>query len=534
MEMKMSPFAVGLALIPLAPTLAAGQALQLVGRIETGLYDEGVAEIPAFDPATNRLFIVNGFDDAIDVYDLSVPSTPVFQLSLTLPGGPNSIAVQDGILAATANGAGDTDPGSITFFDTATLGLLGQALTGPVPDAVAFVPGAAVPTAVVAIEAEPDGAIDPEGGIQRFTLQGTNNVTSVTAGFGAFDTAALQAAGVRIEPGKTAAQDLEPEFVSISPDGTKAYVTLQENNAQAIYDIASNTITDVLPLGLKDYSQPGNRLDASDRDGAINIRNWPVFGMYMSDSVASYEVGGQAFYVYANEGDSRGEEERIKDLTLDPTIFPDAAELQLDENLGRLEVSTLAGLPFDADPDGDGDIDRLLTYGGRSFTIRDAAGNIVFDSGDGFEQQMAALFPANFNTDNDDNAFDSKSDAQGPEPEGLVIGEAFGRTLAFIGSEDFSGIFVYDITDPTSPAFLDLVVNRDFSLDPDDVGSAAGDLGPEGLAFVSAADSPTGSPLLIVANEVSGSTTIYNVVPEPASAGLLAVTGGLLLRRRRG
>jgi hypothetical protein len=40
----------------------------------------------------------------------------------------------------------------------------------------------------------------------------------------------------------------------------------------------------------------------------------------------------------------------------------------------------------------------------------------------------------------------------------------------------------------------------------------AGELGPEGLAFVPARDSPNGVPLVIVGNEISGSTRIYEVV----------------------
>ena len=43
-----------------------------------------------------------------------------------------------------------------------------------------------------------------------------------------------------------------------------------------------------------------------------------------------------------------------------------------------------------------------------------------------------------------------------------------------------------------------------------------GDMGAEGLTFVPAHESPSGEALLIVANEVSGSTTVYEV--EPARA----------------
>lgn len=50
--------------------------------------------------------------------------------------------------------------------------------------------------------------------------------------------------------------------------------------------------------------------------------------------------------------------------------------------------------------------------------------------------------------------------------------------------------------------------------DADDIDAAlaqAGDLGAEGLAFVPAAESPTGEPLVVVANEVSGTTTFFEV-----------------------
>lgn len=72
------------------------------------------------------------------------------------------------------------------------------------------------------------------------------------------------------------------------------------------------------------------------------------------------------------------------------------------------------------------------------------------------------------------------------------------------------GIMVYDITEPTSPVFVDYVNNRDFSVDPA-TAETAGDLGPEGVIFIDAKDSPTSDPMLVVANEVSGTVTLYAI-----------------------
>ncbi|MCB1120480.1 MAG: choice-of-anchor I family protein, partial [Verrucomicrobiae bacterium] len=280
-----------------------------------------------------------------------------------------------------------------------------------------------------------------------------------------------------------------------------------------------------LTLGLVHFGD-NNAIDASNRDDAINIVNWPVLGMYQPDSIAAYEYEGVTYLVTANEGDARdydafSEEERVGGLTLDPTVFPDAATLQEDENLGRLNSTTATG-----DLDGDGDHDRIVAYGARSFSIWDQYGNLVFDSGADLELITSLYLPADFNSTNTENdSFDSRSDDKGPEPEGLALGEFNGHTYAFIGLERIGGVVVYDITHPQHPAFMTYINNRDFSGDAE--AFTAGDLGPEGLKFVSAEDSPTRMPLLIVGNEISGTTTVYSVdsliITPPGSFGVAGV-----------
>ena len=68
---------------------------------------------------------------------------------------------------------------------------------------------------------------------------------------------------------------------------------------------------------------------------------------------------------------------------------------------------------------------------------------------------------------------------------------------------------VYDITVPAQAFFVDYVNTRNFDGDAD--AGTAGDLGPDGLVFIPAEDSPTGQPLLAVANEISGTTSLYTI-----------------------
>jgi 2',3'-cyclic-nucleotide 2'-phosphodiesterase / 3'-nucleotidase / 5'-nucleotidase len=213
-----------------------------------------------------------------------------------------------------------------------------------------------------------------------------------------------------------------------------------------------------------------------------------------------FDPKARTYIVSANEGDARdGEEARIKDLVLDPAVFPDAETLQKDGNLGRLTVTNKNG-----DLDGDGDFEELWAFGARSFSIWTAAGDLVYDSGDDFEQIVAAVNPTFFNADNDENEFDARSDNKGPEPEGVAVGRVDGRTYAFIGLERIGGVMIYDITDPYDPQFVQYTNNRDFTLDP-----PAPDSGPEVLVFIPPYESPTRKALLLVANEISGTVTIY-------------------------
>lgn len=504
---------------PVTPSNAI--ELTAIGTYETGVFDESAAEIVDYDPDSQRLFVVNANDASIDVLDASNPTelTLINTIDGSLFGGvANSVDIFDGIVAVAIENEDTQSPGTVAFFKAdGNFELLSSVTVGALPDMLTFTPDGR--KVLVANEGEPSDsyAVDPEGSISIIDMSASVvNVTQddvTTAGFTTFNNQKdeLVTEGVRIfGPDASVAQDFEPEYITISKDSTTAWIALQENNALGLLDIDSGEITDILPLGFKDHSIVGNGLDVNDADDAINIANWPVLGMYQPDAITSYEFNGETFIITANEGDSRdydgfSEEASVADLELDPTAFPNATELQTDEALGRLLVTTANG-----DTNGDGKFEELYAFGGRSFSIWSAEGELVYDSGDDFEQIIATLLPQDFNSNNDENgSFDDRSDDKGPEPEGVTTGVINGRTYAFIGLERVGGIMAYDVTNPSNPTFVQYINNRDFSGDAE--AGTAGDLGPEGLTFISAEDSPNGNPLLAVANEVSGTTTLFEI-----------------------
>ncbi|MCH2559338.1 MAG: choice-of-anchor I family protein [Alcanivorax sp.] len=591
---------------PAADPTPSTVKLNFLGRHSSGQFDESAAEIPAYHAGSQRLFVVNANKGALDILSLADPANPTLEDTLLtddISAGSevNSVAVHGDLVAIAVQAGTKTDTGFLALYDATTLERVSFVPVGALPDMVAFTPDGHY--VLTANEGEPndDYSVDPEGSISVIDIRDPADPVEARATFTAFNgqQADLKAAGVRIYgPNANVARDLEPEYIAIADDSATAWVTLQENNALAKLDIASATVTDILPLGEKDLSLDGNGIDASDEDGEINIRTFDgVVGLYQPDAIHAYSAGGSTWLVTANEGDARAwgedndaywgtegsgcagdpsqgfvEEFRVKHLVhasgfdrrcgddlppqlralgagglLNPDTFAycgasagDPGECRDDEVLGRLNVTWTEG--YRTDDNGDpvlftaagvednvnGDrlmYDKLYAYGGRSFSIWSEDGELVFDSGDAIEQFLASdecklgtqrtlNCQDYFNSGHDEgNAFDSRSDAKGPEPEGLTLGHLGDKTFLFLGLERMGGVLVYDITDPTAPQRVDYLNTRDdwTTDDPGSVLAAAGDLGPEGLVFIPAADAPGGTALLVVGNEVSGTTSVYEV-----------------------
>ncbi|WP_437185193.1 choice-of-anchor I family protein [Planctomicrobium sp. SH668] len=482
--------------------------------VPISVYEHGPnsgAEISAFDSQSKHLFTVNGVANSLDIVDLSHPHSPriVKSVDLSAEGRPTSVNIKNGMIAVSVMKLEKGVQGNVLFFDAAGVSF-NRVQVGFEPDMLTFSPNGK--SLLVANEGEPssDYSIDPIGSISIIDVsRGLRNVTQsdvTDVGFEQFNSQreALSQTIRIFAKAETVAQDIEPEYITVSPDSKTAWVTCQEANAIAILDIESKQITHLQGLGFKDHRLPHNAIDVSDEDGGINIRNWPIHGMYQPDGIANFQVGGQTYLITANEGELRNfealpEEIRVADLQLNRNAFPDAETLQLPENLGRLKVSAAFG-----DHDGDGQFEELFVPGGRSFTIWTDDARLIYDSGDEFERLTAEKHPLFFNSNYPGIGLDARSPAKGCEPESVAIGLIDECPYAFIAMERMGSVLMYNLRDPRAPVLEDYINTSNFEGTPSDIG-------PEGVLFIAATDSPNGQPLLVVTFEMSGTNRIFEV-----------------------
>ncbi|MFG1495961.1 choice-of-anchor I family protein [Saccharospirillum sp. HFRX-1] len=550
-------------------------SIDVLGRHTSGILGESAAEIVSYHPASGYAYMTNGATGQITAINLnqlptSAAADPLRLSNLRaragdLPGsvrvatpgggirgidigGANSLAVSNDLLAIAVEHDDKTQAGAVLFYrlnEDGDTRFVKGVLAGALPDMVTFSPDGRF--ALVANEGEPrsDYLRDPEGSVTVIAIDnGMPADLGIQLDFTAFDHNLPADVLIGNNPRPQvirASQDIEPEYISVSADNRTAFVSLQENNAVARISLTGTPrITAILPLGFKDHGRPENALDADKDDEAAVLRSYAkLWGTYHPDTIASYSVAGQDYFVTANEGDAR---EYITDVDSEADcsgtlpnaqydfdaddgclVYTDESEIgdaNLDPSLAHLNA--IADLKIQAgrgDTDGDGDLDKVYAFGARSFSIFSANGELVYDSADLLERVTADAYPDFFNTTDDALAIDDRSDNKGPEPEALALGQVGERMLAFVGLERMGGFVVADITNPRNVQYLQYINNRNFNAaqatEDGDVTDAtlaeAGDLAPEGMAFIPADISPTGDALLVVANEVSGTTTVYRI-----------------------
>jgi DNA-binding beta-propeller fold protein YncE len=481
-----------------------------LGSYNTGIDGSGEkssAEIAKFNPLNQKLFVIVGAEDSLVMADMSTlnhkPGNE-FKTYKTIElaeivdgfniGDISSVAVcKSGNRVAVAAQAERFDmPGRAILLDSEGA-FINAFETGIQPDMITFTPDGKY--ILTADEGEPrdgyaEGTVDPKGSLSIINVE-TGVVTIVD--FSEFDAIRdkLAVNGLILKKGALPSADLEPEYIGISEDSIYAYVSMQEANAVAKVEIATGTIEWLKGLGFKDHSQYRNALDLNKNDKKAVIKTEDVMGVYMPDGIDVVRINGKDYILTANEGDAReyGDEDS-------EDFFINEGE---DE---ELEYGILLHEAHEGLREG-----TQYVFGARSFSIYDAdTMEQVYDSGSDFEQITAMRFPKFFNTSNSKIKIDDRSDNKGPEPEDVKALAINDKIYAFIGLERIGGVMMYDITNIEDVKFIDYVNTRDFS------DKIAGDVAPEGIDVVSAENSPTGFPLVFVANEVSGTVSVFHII----------------------
>lgn len=419
------------------------------------------SEIPAFDRKTNTVWVAGVV--GVDVLDADSGEL-LDHIDVTPHGNINSVAIHHGLAAFAIEAVGDRrNPGKVVFYDTKTRAPsrgINEITVGSLPDMLTFTPDGE--KLLVANEGTPnvvaDSAYtlpDPAGSVSIIDVKKRRVISTATL-------AGVPVSGDNVRT--NVGMDFEPEYIAVNEDATQAFVTLQEANAIGVLDLESNTFKRVVGLGAKDFSQPGNQIDPLD-DGIVSFVSPAVKGLYMPDSIAAYEWRGRTYTVLANEGDFREDNADRSAASSFGAVAP----------LNRLRVSNR-----------DSSAGNLFAAGARSFSIRDASGKLVYDSGDILDKEAAARGIYD----------DGRSRDKGVEPEGVALLDVGGRTYAFIGLERTTtgAVAVFDITEPAKSRFIDMIVTE-------------GDVAPEGLH----AYQYRGEFYLAIANEVSNTTTLYQL-----------------------
>ncbi|MZQ82306.1 hypothetical protein GQF01_09180 [Paenibacillus sp. 5J-6] len=507
-----------------APVANDALSITKIGQFAVGVTnkDGGVAEIVKYNKDNNKFYLVNGSGNppSLEIVRLDLEQGPVKEKTITMKdlvekegflyGDLTSVDVNTKTkrVSLSVQELDSKKPGKILVMDYDG-NVLKSYAAGVQPDMIKTTADGRY--ILTANEGEPrTSGADPEGSITIVdTTNDTvsnvrfNNVSVIDAKVhirGASDvaTGAVTGEGQKAD----AVFDLEPEYIAISEDNSKAYVSFQENNAIGTVDIASKTLLSVKGLGFKDLNLPGNSLDLV-KDNAIKFENVPFYGMYMPDGISTQTINGVPYIFTANEGD----------VTEWPGVRTNGSTIGAMKGSlvpGSAAAIFLAGkTAYDGvEVAGDMGHDSIYLYGGRSFSIWQAnTMDPVYDSGNEFEKVTAQRLPNNFNASNSKTAMDDRSSKKGPEPEDIKVSKVGSKVLAFVGLERIGGIMTYDVTDPVNAKFINYTNSRVFT--PKD--NLNTDTGPEGIEFIPAAISPNGNPLLLVANEVGGTVAVYQL-----------------------
>lgn len=364
---------------------------------------DGVAEIVTATPNGLTLLYTSADAGALGLVDITDPAHPVSLPSVDVRmggvGEPTSVAISpDGRYAVVALRLDDdvTNPrrGFLRVYDVRNpraVKHVKDLSVGIGPDSLALAGSGKTLRAVVAIEdEETDAKGDATLGGQR---PGRIDVVGLQDLYGGASSGlqSIELVGaLQALPGALYPADPQPEFVSLSPDGRTAAVTLQENNAVALIDLSDPRRARLLRvLSAGTVTRTGNADLQRDKEIAFQDsftgRREPDAVTWVSNDV----------FALANEGDGKKDQD-----------------------------GTLPG--------------------GRGFTLMNTRGDVVYETGERTEQR--ALLRGHYP--------DSRSAAKGVEIEGVTSARFGGRPYLLVGSERGAFLEVHEVSDPKQPRFV--------------------------------------------------------------------------------
>lgn len=206
--------------------------------------EPAVAEISTVTPDARTVIYTDAAGKRVGFADITDPANPKPTGTVAVDGEPTSVkAIGNHILVVvdTSDGNFTSPSGKIVVLDAASHRVVRNLDLGGQPDSIDITPDGKV--GVIAMENQRDEEAKPAAGGKKGDLPqlppGDLARIDLSGDVADWKVDHIALTGLT---GIDTPSDPEPEFVSISPDGRTAAVTLQENNAVVLLDLASNEV----------------------------------------------------------------------------------------------------------------------------------------------------------------------------------------------------------------------------------------------------------------------------------------------------
>jgi DNA-binding beta-propeller fold protein YncE len=300
----------GAAIVP--PAVAAAPVVNSFVRIATHDVEGDVAEIVAATPDGRTLVYTDSENEEIGFVDITDASAPASDGTVDVGGSPTSVTVTpDGAWVLVTVDTSDGDyvhpSGHLHVVALPTRTITRTIDVGGQPDSIAVSRDGRY--AAIAIENQRDegATVEGVGGGLPQAPAGYLRIVDLVGAPASWTTRDVSMTGLA---GLRFASDPEPDFVDINAANVAA-VTLQENNAVALVDLASGSVTDSWSTGQATHAADLLNNGTISFTQTLTARREP-------DSIG-WTPGGRL--ATANEGDYPNESSSLRAGSRDFTVF---------------------------------------------------------------------------------------------------------------------------------------------------------------------------------------------------------------------